>query len=62
MVMFPGNHSCEEQKAVAKIQSVFGIKAMQCIILSLGAFTKNDQSARVDDVSTTLDYNDMTSF
>lgn len=43
--IFRGNHSRGEQKAVARIQSVFDIKAKQFIHFSLGAFTQNDQSA-----------------
>lgn len=43
--LFPGNHSRGEQKAVARVQSVFDIKAMRFISFSLGAFTQNDQSA-----------------
>ncbi len=46
--MFPGNHSHGEQKAVARVQSTFDIKAMGFINFSLGAFAQNDQSASAD--------------
>jgi Transposase DDE domain len=43
--VFKGNHSNGEQKAVARIQSVFSIKTMSFKYFSLGSFTQNDQSA-----------------
>jgi hypothetical protein len=43
--IFKGNHANGEQKAVARIQSVFNIKKMAFSYFSLGSFTENDQSA-----------------